>query len=70
MRHRPRAHPPRDWPASAARLDGLRVIIDGSAVTTTSPSWKSISRPGTSAFMYSVKWDSTAPFGVPVVPDV
>jgi glycosyltransferase involved in cell wall biosynthesis len=27
MRRRPRAHPPRDWPADGARLDGLRVII-------------------------------------------
>jgi len=42
----------------------------GSATTTTSSSWNSTTRPGMSAFMYSVKWESTAPFGTPVVPEV
>ena len=41
----------------------------GSATSTTSLSSNSNNRPEVSAFMYSVKCDSTAPLG-PVVPEV
>ena len=51
-------------------LDSPKMWNSGSATTTTSSSRNSNSRPGMSAFMYSVTWDSTAPFGTPVVPEV
>ena len=51
-------------------LDSPKMWNSGSATTTTSSSSNPNSRPGMSAFMYSVMWDSTAPFGTPVVPEV
>jgi hypothetical protein len=51
-------------------LDSPKMWNGGSATTTTSSSLNSNNRPGISAFMYSVTWDSTAPFGTPVVPEV
>ena len=42
----------------------------GRTVRMTSSAVISNSRPGMSAFMYSWMWVSSAPFGLPVVPDV
>ena len=50
--------------------DSANTWNSGSATTTVSSAANSNSRPGMSAFMYSVMCDSTAPFGVPVVPEV
>ena len=50
--------------------DSANTWNSGSATTATSSSANSNSRPGMSAFMYSPMCDSTAPFGVPVVPEV
>ena len=50
--------------------DSANTWNSGSATSTTSSTLNSNSRPGMSAFMYSEMCDSTAPFGVPVVPEV
>ena len=50
--------------------DSANTWNSGSATIATSSALNSNSRPGMSAFMYSPMCDSTAPFGVPVVPEV
>ncbi len=53
-----------------SRLDIPNTWNSGSTTRVTSSERMPNTRPGVSLFMYSWKCVSSAPFGVPVVPDV